>query len=371
VMDYPAPLVAIKDGRIDLSGAYGVGTGAYDDWAITYGYGQFAPGADEAATLSQLVETGVAKGFWFVSDDDARPAGSMHVRGSLWDNGSDPTAMLRQQLEVRRIALEQLSAESVPTGQPLSQLEARLLPIYLHHRYQLQAAAKVIGGARFTYAMKTASGISPAEAFAIASPAEQRAALDAVLDTIAPSFLRLSPRLLALLPPRAYGYDVGTAEIFERRTSPAFDQIGVATVAADLAVSALLNPQRTARLVDFHARNPQNPDLGEVLQALVRRAFPAATASDDGIALAIGRAVQSLVVSRLMELSANNSAAYEVRAAARAALRHASRALADATDSTAVALREDIARHLAAPDEPTRRTPTLTQPQGEPIGNDE
>jgi hypothetical protein len=78
------------------------------------------------------------------------------------------------------LALESLSADSVPNGLPLSLLEARLLPIYLHHRYQLVAAAKAIGGARFSYAIKTPSGISPAQPFAIAPPGEQRAALDAV-----------------------------------------------------------------------------------------------------------------------------------------------------------------------------------------------
>ena len=369
VMDYPAPLVTVKDGGIDISDAYGVGTGAYDDWAITYGYGQPAPGADEATALSRIVEDGVARGLWFVSDDDARPAGSMHLRGSLWDNGSDPTAMLRQQLEVRRVALEHLGADSVPVGQPISLFEARLLPIYLHHRYQLQAAAKIIGGARFSYAVKTASGVSPAEVFAVASPAEQRAALDAVLGTLTPEFLRLSPRLLALLPPQAYGYEVGTAEVFDRRTSPAFDQLGVATVAADLAVSALLNPPRAARLVDFHARDSTNPALSEILNALVRRVFPAPATPDDSAAFAIRRAVQSLVVTRLMELGANTAASYEARAAARAALRRVIPPLAGAADSTAIALREDVARYLDKPDEPARRTPILAQPQGEPIGN--
>jgi hypothetical protein len=277
--------------------------------------------------------------------------------------------MLRQQLQVRAVALDQLAAGSVPTGEPLSLLEARLLPIYLHHRYQLQAAAKVLGGARFAYSVREAGGALPEDALTIAAPSEQRAALEALLDAIDPAVLRLPPRLLKLLPPPAYGYEVGIAELFDRRTAPLFDQLSAATTAADLAVSAILQPQRAARLVDFHARDPQNPGVGEVFQALVRRAFPAPSASDDSTTAALRRTVQTLVATRLMELSANASAAFEVRAAARAALRRVRSGLASVTDSTAVALRDVIGRHLERPDEPLKPSLLPRLPAGEPIGN--
>ena len=368
VMDYPAPRVSVRAGALDLSDAYGVGTGVYDAWAIQYGYSHFAPGTSESAALAALVAEGVASNYWFVADDDARPVGSMHPQGSLWDNGADAVAMLREQIEVRRIALNRLSAESVPDGLPLSVLEARLLPIYLHHRYQLVAAAKAIGGARFTYAVKTPAGVSPAQVFDIAPAAEQRAALDAVLETLDPVFLRLPTRLLALLPPPAFGYDEGIAEIFGRRTSPAFDQLGAAATAADLTLSAVLNPQRLARVADFHVRDAANPSLDDVVRTTLRRVFPGTPSAEDRAAQAVRRVVQVRLVARLIELSSDTAAAYEVRAAARRALRRAAESLKGATDPTAAELREDIARHLAAPDEPARPSQPLPQPQGEPIG---
>ena len=38
VMDYPAPVIELRDGRLDLSGAYRAGPGAYDTLAIRYAY---------------------------------------------------------------------------------------------------------------------------------------------------------------------------------------------------------------------------------------------------------------------------------------------------------------------------------------------
>ena len=60
VMDYPAPLITVVNGKLDLSDAYGVGTGDYDHWAIRYGYTQFAPGVDEGTSLTALVHEGLA-----------------------------------------------------------------------------------------------------------------------------------------------------------------------------------------------------------------------------------------------------------------------------------------------------------------------
>lgn len=368
-MDYPAPLVTVRNGALDLSQAYATGTGDYDRWAITFGYSQFAPGADEAAELERVVEAGVSRGLRFVDDNDARPPNAGQAIGSLWDNGADAVAGLRDQIAVRRIAIERFGLGSLPPGQPLSLLEARLLPIYLWHRYQVAAAAKSIGGADFTYAVKSPGGVSPAPAVAIVPAARQREALAALLDTVTPRFLALPSRILDLIPPPAFGYDAGTQELFPRREAPFFDPLGAATLAADFAVSALLQPARAARLVDFHARDARNPDFDEIVNALVAKTFTP-DASDGAVpaAPAIRRAVENLVVTRLIDLASDQDAAFEVRASARMGLRRARTALAPATDSAGVALREDVDRYLTRPEPPATRTPPLAQPAGEPIG---
>ncbi|HTV01587.1 MAG TPA: DUF5117 domain-containing protein, partial [Luteitalea sp.] len=78
VMDYPAPMAKITDGKIDLSEAYGVGVGAFDVFAVKYAYSQFAGNANEAEELGRLVDEATAKNLLFIADTDARPAGAAH-----------------------------------------------------------------------------------------------------------------------------------------------------------------------------------------------------------------------------------------------------------------------------------------------------
>lgn len=369
VMDYPAPMIEIKDGHLDLSNAYSKGIGEYDKFAIKYGYAEFASGANESAELGKLLSDGASAGMLFISDADARPLGAAHPLASLWDNGSDPVAMLRHEMQVRRIGIEQFGLKNIREGTPLWLLEAKFLPLYLHHRYQLQAAIKSVGGLYYTYAVKTSSGPSPTRVQEIVPAARQREALNAALDTIKTEELAIPPRILELIPPRAFGYGGGAIEIFSARTDPAFDPIGAATIAADLAITSLLEPNRAARLIDFHSRNHANPDFREVIAALIARTWKGA-ASKDAHHTAIQQAVQSLVAARLMDLAADADAAPQVRATATEALRQLHTMLktpgADAAHRRAV--QEDIERFLARPNEPRKKTSPLATPAGDPIG---
>ncbi|HEY8459816.1 MAG TPA: zinc-dependent metalloprotease, partial [Blastocatellia bacterium] len=242
VMDYPAPWVEIKDGKLDLSNAYAVGIGEYDKFSVKFAYSEFPPGADEKAELEKIIEKGIADGMMFINDGDARDVSTAHPLASVWDNGSDAVAALRHEMEVRRIGLKNFGLNNISTGQPLSALEAKLLPLYLHHRYQLVAAAKSIGGLYFSYAVKTANGPSPAKFREIVPAARQREALKAVLDTIKVEELAVPQRILELIPPIATGFEGGATEYFSRRTNPAFDPLAAATIAAGLTLDALLNP---------------------------------------------------------------------------------------------------------------------------------
>jgi hypothetical protein len=367
VMDYPAPWVEIKDGKLDLSNAYATGIGEFDKWSVKFAYSQFPPGVNEAAELEKILEDGVARGMLYIQDSDARPLGSAHPMASLWDNGTDAVATLKHELEVRRIGLSQFGVTTIPIGTPLSELENSLLPLFLHHRYQAIAASKSIGGVYFTYAVRTASGPNPGRIAEMVPAATQKGALQALLDTVSVETLRIPERILQLIPPTASGYGDGTAEKFEKRTDPTFDPIGTATIAADITVSALLQPQRAARTIEQHGRDQAIPGFGDVVAALVQRTWGTARPAD-GYGQAIQEAVQSLVVQRLMDLAADTQATPQVRAQASAGLRRVKTLTGILTTAHAAGTREDIARFLSRPADAFKKTDPLATPAGEPIG---
>ena len=338
VMDYPAPLVTIDDhGELDFSEAYGVGVGEWDKHAIRWAYSQFPPGVDESDELEKIVRNGFDHGLFILSDADARPAGAAHPLANLWDNGSDPAEALADTLAVRRIALDRFGESAVPEGTPLAELQEVLVPLYLHHRYQLQAAVKVIGGLEYTYAIR-GDGQIPS---AFVDPTRQMRALEVVLSVLDPATLDLPESVLGKIPPRPPGSEE-TRELFVGRTDPVLDPLGAAATAADMVVTALLQPERAARLVDFHRRDAAQPGFEAVLNALIDRVFDptAPTSPRFGEIL---RVVQTVTVAGLIELSSNPGASPGVRARVDGALATLGLALAASVD-----VDEDEAVHRAA-----------------------
>ncbi|HEX9637290.1 MAG TPA: zinc-dependent metalloprotease [Acidobacteriota bacterium] len=372
VMDYPAPLVKITDtGELDFSDAYAVGVGAWDIQAIRYAYSQFAVETEETEGLAAIIRENLERGYLFLADADARPEGAAQPLANLWDNGSDPVEQLRQTAEVRRIALERFGEHNIAVGRPLSHLELVLATVYLHHRYQLVAAAKVLGGLQYTYALR-GDGQPPARPV---SGARQRAALAALLGLIEPEALDLSDTVLQLLFPRPF--ETGpSVEEFGGATDPAFDARGAAATAAGLVVDQLLQPQRCARLIDFHRRDPSLPDLTELLDQLVRHAFEP-DAAEPARQAEIRRAVQEVVVAGMTALATDPNAIPAVRARVEWQLQTLAQQLANAApgaDSVEAAhrrmLRADITRYLERPLVATAPSSGPSPPPpGSPIGH--
>ncbi len=254
----------------------------------------------------------------FLSDRDARPAGAAHPLASLWDNGDDPVASLRQAMKVRSIGLERFGLDRLADGAPLSDLGAKLVPIYLHHRYQLEAAVKTLGGIRYTYAVKDGDTVRPSSIAPVEPAERQRNALDAVLECVGAKALVLPDRLLDLIPPPAFNRPEGTAERFAGKTGLVFDPVATAVTAADLAVSALLNPERGTRLIAFHGRDSRVPDFEFVVAALVKKTWD--DAPRQGPEGTVAQAIQWLVVTRLIGLAGDEAADPRVRAVASYAL---------------------------------------------------
>jgi len=367
VMDYPSPYVKITNGKLDLSDAYATGIGSYDKWVIRYAYAQFAP-ADEARELDRIVREAPL----FITDPESRPVSAAHPSASVWDVAGNNVEMLRHEIDVRRIALSQFGLRNIPAGTPLAQLEEMLVPLYLHHRYQLEAAAKSIGGLDYTYSVKEEGGVVPAPTRRILPAAAQRDALNAVLSTLDPTFLEIPPRIVALIPPRGNVDVTSNTELFEHRTTPAFDPVSAAMSSADITLAALLDARRAARLVQFHAEDAANPDFNEVVDDILSTV----TKRETGYRGAIMRGTARLTATRLMDLAANRDADPQVRAEASEGLRRFIAKLSDVSirDEAELAhrhaLRDDITRFLDRPDQP-RTQPKLPEvPPGPPIGGD-
>src|SRR5712671_3430859 len=265
VMDYPPPYVKLgAEGAPDLSEAYATEIGEWDKVSIAFGYQDFLPGMDEHVALNKILLDAFARGLRYLTDQDARPAGSSSSVAHLWDSGANAVDELNRIMQVRAAALKRFGANNIPEGAPLATIEDSLVPVYMLHRYQVEAAAKFVGGMDYTFAVR-GDGETPTK---IVPPGEQRRALAAVLATLRPSALALPESLLRMIPPRPPEYQRGR-EHFKIHTSPAFDALAPAEEAAQHTLQFLFNPERAARLVEFHARDAANPGLQEVLDAIV------------------------------------------------------------------------------------------------------
>jgi hypothetical protein len=372
VMDYPHPWITLDaSGRPDLSHAYATGIGSWDKVSIQYGYSQFPAGSDERAALDNILNQAQAGGLYFITDQDARPIGGAHPHAHLWDNGPDPAAELDRILKVRSAALARFGEDAIQAHTPMTELEDTLVPLYLLHRYQTEAAAKEIGGLDYRYALRGDGELVTQ----IVDPAIQQKALAAVLKTIAPETLTLPESLLRILPPRAFGYP-RTIESFGGHTGLTFDPGGAAESAAALTLKLLFAPERASRLVEYHARNAANPGLTQLIEAVFQSTWKAPRAA--GLAVETQRITELSAVEYLLALAANRSASPEARALARSealALRSwmsTSTKVGEAPEEKATRAAA-IARIDAFAKDPEKFTPAseAPTPPGQPIGDDE
>jgi hypothetical protein len=363
VMDYPHPLVTLKrDGTMDFADVYAKGIGEWDKVAIKYGYGVY-PAASEAADLKRVLDEAWTKDLRYMTNQDT----DVNPKVDQWNNGTDVAAELTRMMTIRRAGLERFGETAIQKDWPMAMLEEALVPLYLHHRYAVEAAASAVGGQNYIYAMR-GDGRTPVEWVPAAA---QRAALTALMSTLKPSELVLSRAVLSKIPPRPAGYG-RTRELFPRNTGGAFDPISPASVAADMTVGFLLTNDRAARLVAQKAVDPSLPGLGDVIDTLVTATFDAPVNSP--YEAEIKRSMQEVVVSRLIDL-ADTAPMSQVRATAQAKLRaiqaRAARPALVAADAASLQLlANDIKRFFERPAEPARRISAPGTPPGAPIGDE-
>ena len=309
VMDYPHPVAKILNGKIDLSQAYDTKIGEFDKISIAFGYQDFVQGTNEEVALDGIIQKSLKAGFTFLSDQDARPTGGAHPFTHLWDNGKDPVDELNRVMEVRSLALKNFGEKNIRPGMPMATLEEVLVPMYFFHRYQVEAAVKMIGGLNYRYALR-GDGQPVTE---LLSTQQETKALEALLKTIEPAQLVLPESLLKIIPPRALGYE-RHRELIKIKTELTFDPISIAESAADLTFSLILHPARANRLIEHHARDPKLAGLHTVIDKLIAATFK--SAAKTGLAGSIQLSTNYVLFNNVAKLSVSKNASAEAKAIA-------------------------------------------------------
>lgn len=370
VCDYPAPVLTLDgNGRVDLSQAYGPRIGRWDEISITWGYCQFPPGtseAEEQARLDRILEQAARAGLYTMAQQDAVPETGVHPKAHNWDTGSDAAEELLRMLDVRAAALARFGETAIKPGRPMALLADILVPLYLLHRYQTEAAVKLIGGLDFRYAMRGDGQLVTA----MVPGADQRRGLAAVLATVAPAVLALPEALLRLLPPRPPEYGP-TPDSFRGHTGLTFDPLGAAEAAATHSLSLLLDAHRAGRVVEYQQRDASLLGLHEVLRATLDATWFAP--AEPGLAQGVKLRVEHVALRHLMALAASERASALVHAIAAEAiedLRAWLAAEAGSPDAVTRAHRRAALKTIAAfarSPEAFRVPGTLAPPPGMPI----
>lgn len=271
VMDYPGPYIKLTNGQIDLSDAYDVGIGEWDKFTVDWLYGQPAPGVDPDAAAAAKALASQQAGQRFVTDIDGRAPDGPSPWGSMWDNGPDPAAELARMMKVRAVAIAGFGPQVLHDGEALAGLRRKFVPIWLLHRYQVEAAAKLVGGVDLAYTVVGDNQPAPSQVPA----AQQKAALDALLATLSPQALSVPDGLVGTLSAAVNGrsnpqFDT---EVFANAGSAVFDPLVATDIGAQVTLDTLLAPTRLTRVYEQSLRDPSLLGIDTLVDRLVSTAM--------------------------------------------------------------------------------------------------
>jgi hypothetical protein len=306
VMDYPHPLILEKDGKIDLSQAYGTEIGAWDIQAIKWGYGDFAGKPDPVAAREAVITENIQMGLRYLSDADARSGYGAHPETHQWDNGTDAVAELDRLFSIRKNALARFGEKAIREGQPMASLHEKLVPVYLMHRYQVEAAAKWIGGQSYSYSHRGDGQPGPKPV----SSTDQKRALESILKTVTPEALKLPDGVLATIPPRVSGSE-DRRELFNGSTGVTFDGLAPAEAMAEIVWTQLVHPARLERVLQQTALRSVSFSAENMQEMINQQVFGTSYtgASDRAVQSRVG----AVLVRKLMETAASAAATPDVK----------------------------------------------------------
>ena len=220
VMDYTPYNISPKG---EKQGEYVMSTlGAYDYWAIEFGYKQFAPG-QEAQGLAQLLAKASQPELQYDSDEDAGfgSMGGVDPMVNRFDLGSDPLAYYKLRMKLSRELWDRLQNMNLATGESYERLTRSFRSGFNQLNRVAPLAAKYIGG---VHIRRERAG-SKNGVFEPVSAAKQKEALALITkDFFGTDSFKFKPEFIARL----------ATDRFERTQADGSMQTSVARLVADV-----------------------------------------------------------------------------------------------------------------------------------------
>jgi hypothetical protein len=218
VMDYTPYNISAKG---EKQGEYVMSTiGAYDYWAIEFGYKQFAPG-QEAQGLAQILAKASQPELQFDSDEDAGygSMGGVDPMVNRFDLGADPLAYYKLRMKLSRELWDRLQNMNLATGESYERLTRSFRSGFNQLNRVAPLAAKYIGG---VHIRRERAGSKNA-VFEPVSAAKQKEALSLITkDFFGTDSFKFKPEFIARL----------ATDRFERTMSDGSMQTSVARLVA-------------------------------------------------------------------------------------------------------------------------------------------
>jgi hypothetical protein len=364
VMDYPHPQIELKNGEVDLSNAYSTGIGEWDKVTVAYSYSDFNDTENEQKELNNILDNATKKGLRFITDSDARASGGAHALAHLWDNGKSASEELEAVLKVREQAISSFSEDNIRLNEPFSKLEDVFVPLYFFHRYQTEAATKLIGGLDYNYTIKGSSDFTTK----VIDADMQKDALKSIFKTLLANTLAIPKDILNLFPPRAFSYP-RSRESFQGLTGVSFDALSAVSTSSELTLKLLLHPERMNRLVQQKSLDYNQLGLEELLEELIDNSFN--TSYKDDYLNEVQQMINIEILKYIMNLAVNDKTFFQVKAMANDAINSLSKLLSDKKNNVKYANQYwvMITEFKKNPDKfKLQNSPKI--PDGSPIGSD-
>lgn len=195
IMDYLPFNIAPKG---EKQGEYVMSTiGAYDYWAVEFGYKQFPPGQEEVG-LNQILAKSSQRELQFDTDEDAGYGSVIGIDPNInrFDMGSDPLAYYKLRMKLSRELWDRLQNMNLATGESYERLTRSFRSGFAQVANAAPLAAKYIGG---VYTRRERAGSSK-PLFEPVDAAKQREALALITkDFLGADSFRFKPELIARL----------------------------------------------------------------------------------------------------------------------------------------------------------------------------